>query len=61
MRCRIEKCVKFSDSYRSQEPEVLYDSEKLYRVTNDGFSHCHDTTSSYYICWEIRMREQTLC
>jgi len=39
VRCRIEKCVKFSDSYKSQEPEVLSDSEKAYRVTNEMISH----------------------
>jgi len=39
MRCRIEKCVKFSDSYRSQESEVLYNSEKAYEATNEVVSH----------------------
>ncbi len=39
VRCRIKKCVKFSNLYRSQEPEVLYDSEKAYRVTNEVVSH----------------------
>jgi hypothetical protein len=29
VRCRIEKCVKFSDLYRSQKSEILYDSQKL--------------------------------
>jgi len=35
VRCRIEKCVKFSDSYRSQKSEILYDSQKAYRATNE--------------------------
>ncbi len=39
VRCRIEKCVKFSDLYRLQEPEVLYDSEKAYKATNEVVSH----------------------
>jgi len=34
VRCRIEKCVKFSDSYESQKSEILYDSEKAYRAAN---------------------------
>ncbi len=33
VRHRIEKCVKFSDLYRSQKSEILYDSQKAYRVT----------------------------
>jgi len=32
---RIEKCVKFSDLYRSQKSEILYDSQKAYRATNE--------------------------
>ncbi len=39
VRCRIEKCVKFLNLYKSQEPEVLYDSEKAYRATNEMISH----------------------
>jgi len=39
VRCRIEKCVKFSNLYKSQEPEVLYDSEEVYRATNQVISH----------------------
>jgi len=39
VKCRIEKCVKFSDLYRPQEPEVLYDSEKAYRAINEVISH----------------------
>jgi len=35
VRCRIEKCVKFSDLYKSQESEILYDSQKAYRATNE--------------------------
>jgi len=35
VRCRIEKCVKFSDLYRSQKSEILYDSQKAYRPTNE--------------------------
>ncbi len=35
MRHRIEKCVKFSDSYKSQKSEILYDSQKAYRATNE--------------------------
>ncbi len=35
VRHRIEKCVKFSDLYRSQKSEILYDSQKAYRVTNE--------------------------
>jgi len=35
VRCRIEKCVKFSDLYRSQKSEILYDSQKAYRATNE--------------------------
>jgi len=35
VRRRIEKCVKFSDLYRSQKSEILYDSQKAYRVTNE--------------------------
>ena len=35
MRHRIEKCVKFSDLYKSQKSEILYDSQKAYRVTNE--------------------------
>ncbi len=35
MRHRIEKCVKFSDLYRSQKSEILYDSQKAYKVTNE--------------------------
>ncbi len=35
MRCRIEKCVKFSDLYRSQKSEILHDSQKAYRATNE--------------------------
>jgi len=26
VRHRIEKCVKFSDLYKSQEPKILHDS-----------------------------------
>jgi len=26
VKCRIEKCIKFSDLYRSQKSEILYDS-----------------------------------
>jgi len=32
---RIEKCVKFSDLYESQKSEILYDSQKAYKVTNE--------------------------
>jgi len=32
---RIEECVKFSDSYKSQKSEILYDSQKAYRATNE--------------------------
>jgi len=39
VRCRIEKSVKFLNSYKPQEPEVLHDSEKAYRVTNEVVSH----------------------
>ncbi len=35
VRCRIKKCVKFSDLYESQKSEILYDSQKAYRVTNE--------------------------
>ncbi len=35
VRRRIEKCVKFSDLYRSQKSEILYDSQKAYRATNE--------------------------
>ncbi len=35
VRHRIEKCVKVSDLYRSQKFEILYDSQKAYRVTNE--------------------------
>ena len=35
VRCRIEKCIKFSDLYRSQKSEILYDSQKAYRATNE--------------------------
>ncbi len=33
VRHRIEKYVKFSDLYRSQKSEILYDSQKAYRAT----------------------------
>jgi len=39
VKCRIEKCIKFSDLYKPQEPEVLHDSEKAYEVTNKVISH----------------------
>ncbi len=39
VRCRIEKCVKFSDLYKSQKSEILYDSQKAYRVTNEMISN----------------------
>jgi len=39
VRCRIEKCVKFSDLYRSQKSEIFYDSEKAYKATNEVISH----------------------
>ncbi len=39
VRCRIEKCVKFSDLYRSQKSEIFYDSQKAYRVTNEMISN----------------------
>ncbi len=35
VRRRIEKCVKFSDLYESQKSEILYDSQKAYRATNE--------------------------
>ncbi len=35
VRRRIEKCVKFSDLYKSQKSEILYDSQKAYRATNE--------------------------
>jgi len=35
VRHRIEKCVKFSDLYRSQKSEILYDSQKAYRAMNE--------------------------
>jgi len=35
VRHRIEKCVKFSDLYRLQKSEILYDSQKAYKVTNE--------------------------
>jgi len=35
VRHRIEKYVKFSDLYKSQKSEILYDSQKAYRVTNE--------------------------
>jgi len=35
VKCRIEECVKFSDSYRSQKSEILYNSQKVYRATNE--------------------------
>ncbi len=35
VRRRIEKCVKFSDLYKSQKSEILYDSQKAYRVINE--------------------------
>ncbi len=35
MRHRIEKCVKFSDSYELQKSEILYDNQKAYRATNE--------------------------
>jgi len=38
MRHRIEKCVKFSDLYKSQKSEILYDSQKAYRATNEMVS-----------------------
>ncbi len=38
VRHRIEKCVKFSDLYKSQKSEILYDSQKAYRVTNEMIS-----------------------
>ncbi len=39
MRRRIEKCVKFSDLYESQKSEILYDSQKAYRATNEMISN----------------------
>jgi len=38
VRCRVEKCVKFSDLYESQKSEILYDSLKAYRATNEVVS-----------------------
>ena len=35
VRRRIEKCVKYSDMYRSQKSEILYDSQKAYIATNE--------------------------
>jgi len=35
VRHRIEKCDKFSDLYESQKSEILYDSQKAYRATNE--------------------------
>jgi len=35
VRCRIEECVKFSDLYESQKSEILYNSQKAYRATNE--------------------------
>jgi len=40
---------------------TLWQWESLQSDKWGGFSHCHNTTSSYYICQKIRMREQTLC
>jgi len=36
---RIEKCVKFSDLYEAQKSEILYNSQKAYRVTNEMVSN----------------------
>ena len=59
MSCRIEKCVKFSDLYRSQESEVLYNSEKAYEATNEVVSHILTIQLLHIIFvekskWEIR-------
>jgi len=35
VRHRIEKCVKFSDLYKSQKSEILYNSQKAYKATNE--------------------------
>jgi len=35
IRHRIEKCVKFLDLYESQKSEILYNSQKAYRATNE--------------------------
>jgi len=60
VRCRIEKWVKFSDSYRSQEPKVLYDSEKAYRVTNEVVSHIV-TISLLYIIFAEKSEWENRC
>jgi hypothetical protein len=35
VRCRIEKCVKFSDLYRSQNLKYFITVKKAYRATNE--------------------------
>jgi hypothetical protein len=54
--CQIFRFVQITRIW-----STLWQWESLQSDKWDDSSHCHDTTSSYYICQKIKMKEQTLC